>query len=154
MTVTQLINEACGESLQGEIRQATQELASVEAGCNIHWLFRPSVVDTETGMHGLRWLIARILLEAEAIHPQAPYSDGTPFELRKVYIAKSLTTEEITSKVRSINGFDKYPDSTIIQNLSVVMRESGQVASIQMTSREDNKRECKRPRLAWYLIAE
>ena len=152
MTVTQLINEACGASLQNEIRTTAQELASVQAGCNVHWIFRPSIVDLETGMHGIRHTLVRILQESDAVLPLAPHSDTTPFEFRNVYLAKGLTTDEIANKFRAINGFDKYPNRTIADNLSTVLK--GIVASVQMTSKEDLNRTCKRPRVKWYLIAE
>jgi hypothetical protein len=140
MTVTQLINEACGESLQGTVRQATTELASVEAGCKVHWLFRPSIVDLETGMHGLRWLIARLLSEANAFTPQT-----------------GMTSHEIISKVRAVNGFDKYPNATIYQNLSVVMFRSKQVCKARLSRKQSLFRTapgCKRSVLVWHLPTE
>jgi hypothetical protein len=138
----------CGAELQNNIRQAATELASVQAGCNVNSLFRPSAVDVETGKHGIRWLIARILTEAQAVFPL--YSG----EFRNVYVGYGLTTSDIICKVRSINGFDKYPDKTIADVLSVVMTRSQQVASIQLSNREDRNRDCKRPRRKWYLLAE
>lgn len=106
MTVTQLTNSVCGEYLQNNVRQASNELASVQAGCNVHTLFRPSIVDLETGLHGIRWTIARILTEQG-----------------------EMTTAQVCSFVRSVNGFDKYPDKTILHNLSHVMAQAGQVTS-------------------------
>ena len=148
MTITQLTNTVCGAELQSNVRQAATELASVQAGCGVNTLFRPSVVDLESGKHGIRWLIARILTEAQAVFPR--YAG----EYRNVYVAYGLTTEQICSRVRAANGFDKYPDKTIIQNLSVVMARSNQSASIQLTGKEDADRNCKRPRRKWYLLAE
>ena len=146
MTINQLINEVAGAELQASVRQATGELASVQAGCGVHTLFRPSVVDLETGRKGLRWLIARILKEAGAEHPK--YNGA----FRNVYVATGLTVDEIICKVRACNGFDKYPDSTIQDNLYVVMQRAGQVGKVSRTSREDAKRTCNRPRCVWYLI--
>ena len=148
MTVTQLTNSVCGAELQDNIRQAATELASVQAGCNVHSLFRPSAVDVQSGKHGIRWLIARILTEAQAVFPR--YAG----DFRNVYVAYGLTTADIIRKVRAANGFDKYPDKTIADVLSVVMTRSNQVASVQLSNREDSNRECKRPRRKWYLLAE
>lgn len=148
MTTIQLTNEVAGAALQNSVRQNVTENNSVLAGCNVHWLFRGSVVDLETGKHGIRWLIARILTEAQASFPL--YSGN----FRNVYVSYGLTTEEIVSKIRSVNGYDKYPDKTIADYLSVIMTRDNQVASIQMTNREDPNRNCKRPRKKWYLIAE
>jgi hypothetical protein len=146
MTIMQLTNEVCGVSLQNHIRQASTELASVQAGCKINSLFRPSVVDCETGKHGIRWLIARILSENNAILPV--YAGN----FRNVYLNIGMTTDSICAKVRQINGFDKYPDKTIIHNLSEVMTKSGQVSSLKMTASEDVTRTSKRPRKLWYLV--
>jgi hypothetical protein len=170
MTVTQLTNTICGESLQSNVRQTSVELASVQAGCGVHSLFRPSYTDLETGMHGIRWLIARILTQRETVLPVAPRHDNKPFEFRNVYIGSGMTTEEICKAVRLAYCDDKYPLATIEQNLSVVMRKAGQVRSIQMTSEEDSERNsfdnrqwriangrhpiCKRSRHKWYLVAE
>lgn len=139
MTVTQLINEACGESLQGEVRQAATELASVEAGCGVHTLFRPSMVDLETGMHGLRWFIVRLLKEHNANNP-----------------ANGLTAYEIICKLRQCNGFDKYPDATLYQNLSVVLKRSGEVSKQLLTRKQSRTRcnpDCKRSVFVWFLNA-
>src|SRR6266568_1188796 len=107
MQIESLINEACGEKLQGVIRQNSTEQNSVLAGCKVHFLFRDHIVDLETGKHGIRWLIARILTEAQAVFPK--YSG----EYRNVYVAYGLTTDQIISKVRAVFGADRYPDKTI-----------------------------------------
>lgn len=126
MTVTQLTNSVCGAELQNVIRQTATELASVQAGCKVAYLFRPSVVDVETGMHGIRWLIARILTEQG-----------------------EMTTAQICSFVRSVNGFDKYPDKTILHNLSHVMTQSGEVASRTLRTGKRG-----RPEYAWRKVAK
>ncbi len=137
MTVTQLINSIQGESLNGNIRQTSTELASVEAGCGVHWLFRPSMVDTETGMHGLRWFVIRLLNEVNATSKE-----------------NGLTAWEIICKLRQCNGFDKYPDTTLYQNLSIVLKRSGQVAKAPLSRRESRNRcnpRCKRSVAVWFL---
>jgi hypothetical protein len=84
MTTEQLTNSPCGAELQSELRSSVAANNSIEAGCNVHWLFRGSVVDLATGKHGIRWLIARILTEAQAVFPEFSQarrnglSDGFP----------------------------------------------------------------------------
>lgn len=146
MTITELTNEVAGAELQGIVRQAITENNSVLSGCKVHYLFRGSAVNLETGKHGIRWLIAQILEQAQAVFPV--YAG----EYRNIYIQYGLTTEDIVSKVRSINGFDKYPDKTISDYLDHEMK--GQVGKIRMTKNEDCNRTCKVPRNKWYLIAE
>jgi hypothetical protein len=129
MTVSQLISEACGESLQGDIRASVAANNSVLAGCNVHWLFRGSIVDLETGMHGIRWTILRILSQAAD---------------------KGMTTAEVIAAVRLANGADKYPDRTILHNLGVVLTRAGQVVGIrQPVTRADGS---KTSRKFWYVV--
>lgn len=149
MTVIDLINETTGAELQSNVRQSITENNSVLAGCNVHWLFRASAVDLETGRHGLRWLIARILNEAGACHPKYNGNNG----MRSIYVKTGLTVTEIINRVRSINGFDKYPNSTIEDTLYIVMQRAKQVDSVQLTATEDCNRTSKRPRRVWYLVS-
>lgn len=146
MTILELTNEPVGVTLQNSVRQNVCENNSVLAGCNVHWLFRGSAVDLETGKHGIRHLIGRILTEAQA---EFPLYTG---DNRNLYLTYGLTTDQIVSKVRSVNGFDKYPDHTIEHYLSVKL--AGIVGKVQMTGKEDKARTCKRPRCKWYLIAK
>jgi hypothetical protein len=147
MTITQLINEPAGATMQLPVNQAITENNSVLSGCGVHFLFRGSRVNLETGKNGIRWLITEILTEAQAIFPL--YAGA----YRNLYLSYGLTTEEIIAKVRSVNGFDKYPNHTIEQYLSIIMTKDKQVSRIQMTGKEDRPRDCKRPRCKWYLIA-
>jgi hypothetical protein len=165
MTVTQLINEACGADLQGTMRATIQETNSVLAGCNVHYLFRGSVIDLETGKNGVRWLIVRLLHEAQAEFPKFNGQD-----YRNIYLSYGLTSEDIIDRIRAINGSDKYPDQTILDNLSDVLIPSGEVGSIRMTNLEDRGRNnrankakriargknaiAKAPRCKYYLIAK
>ena len=128
MTKEQLTNAACGANLQPIVAQAIQENNSVLTGCNVHWLFRGSFISLETGKHGIRWLILRILAEAGK--------------------NQGLTTEDIINVVRSVNGFDKYTNKTILHNLSHVLTESKEVASKQLTSEEDCDRNSEELQLA------
>jgi hypothetical protein len=148
MTVKQLENIPVGSDLDTAVNQSIQENNSVIAGCNVHWIFRGSCVDFETGKHGIRHLITRILTEAQAVFP--PYAGN----YRESYLAYGLTVSDITAKIRAVNGYDKYPDQTIADNLCTVLK--GIVGCIQMFNDEDRKRpaNCKRPRKKWYLIAK
>ncbi len=148
MTVNSLISNPIGTELQNPVRSAIAETNSVLTGCSVPSLFHASCVDLETGKHGIRWLIARILSEASAVFPKF---NGN---FRNIYLAYGLTTDEIIGKVRQVNGFDKYPDKTIRDNLSIVMFRSRHVDCVQMTSAEDDSRSCKRPRVKWYLVTE
>ena len=150
MTVTELTNEACGAGLQGSVRQATSELASMEAGCKVHWIFRPSMVNLATGMHGVWPFIAETLTRAGAVVRPAQVTNGEVVGEAET----GLTTDEIISAIRQANGADKYPDATIRQNLSVVLRRRGQVAARRMTTTEDCNRDCKPTRLRWYWVQE
>lgn len=138
MTTTKQIDNA--------IKEQGAALASVCAGIGAASIFRPHWVDSETGLHGVRWLIARILTEAGAVHPKF---DGA---FREVYTRTSMTTADIIAKVREANGFNRYPDKTILDVLSTVMTQDEQVGSIQLTGAEDAGRTCRRPRKVWYLI--
>lgn len=149
MTVTQLTNEAVGQSLNSQLRKSIGENNSVLAGCNVHWLFRNSCIDLQTGRHGIRWLIYRILSENQAVFPR--YNG----QYRNVYINFSLTTQQIIDRVRAHNGFDKYPDKTILHYLGVIMSRDGQIASLRMTKEEDPASNGRKiPRKKWYLIAD
>lgn len=159
MKTIQLTNPPTGGNLNSTIRTAATELASVQAGCGVNSLFRPSVVDTTTGRHGIRWLIARILTERGAVlpMPSITLADGTVVinmlaPAPETYISKGMTSDEIITAVRSVNGFDKYPDATIRQNLSVVMARDGQIGAIEMHNSMDSARHCKRPRVKYYLV--
>ena len=162
MNVIDLTNEACGADLQGTIRSTVQETNSVLAGCNVHYLFRGSIVDLETGKNGVRWLIVRILREAQA---EFPKFNGN---FRPVYLAYGLTSETIIDRIREINGADKYPDQTILDNLTDILAKSGEVDSIRMNNFEDRNRNsrankakriargkypiAKAPRCKFYLV--
>ena len=160
MTITSLIRVAAGaDKFQAPVRSAICENNSVLAGFQVPWIFRGSMVDLQSGMHGIRWAIARILTQAAD---------------------RGLTTEEIIDAIRNTNGGDKYPDETIWHNLKQVMEKAGQVVSVQRSNADDADRNSerfiamrekrnairiahglkplsltvKRPRLSWFLAPE
>lgn len=141
-----ITTEPKGAELQAPVNQAVTETNSVLAGCNVHFLFRGSRVNLETGRNGIRWLIAEILADAQAVFPKF---DGN---FRNIYLSYGLTTEQIIERVQAINGKDKYPPHTIAQYLSRYMVKDQQVARIQMTTNEDSDRDCLKPRCKWYLL--
>ena len=144
MTATQLINEVAGAELQPVINQTQRETNSMLAGCNVHWIFRASYTNNETGRHGIRHLIVQLLTSTGAVFG--------PKASRDAIRAKALTTRQIIALVRQVNGFDKYPDKTISDVLCNVL--PNEVASIQLTNWEDRNRPCKRPRKVWYVKSE
>ena len=182
MTVSQLINEVCGTELQVSVRSTVQETNSVLAGCKVHYIFRGSIVDLETGKNGLRWLIVRILKDAQAEFPrfnhegykhaieagnEAGNSSADEEFFRPIYLSYGLTSEDIIDRIRAINGADKYPDQAILDVLSTVLAD--EVDSIRMSNSEDSDRNSKAnqarrlargkspiarsPRCKFYLIA-
>lgn len=168
MTTLELTNTPCGTELQSTVKQAAQERNSVLAGCNVHWLFRDSWTDLETGQHGIRWLLARILAQNNSIAPKFNSelydelkANGASNETidratyRTARIEKGLTTEAIIERVRACNGSDKYPDQTIRDYLGGIMTKDNQVEGIQLSNKEDKNRpkKDKRPRKIWYLLA-
>lgn len=119
------MNEPAGSFLSPAIKQATAEAASVQSGCNVHTLFRPSYTNTATGRHGIRHLIVEILADNPA----------------------GLTTAEIMAEGWRRYTAEKYPETTYIQNLSNVMHEVEPVAVRRNGGRG-------RPRNVWRLTAE
>lgn len=122
MKTIELSNKPVGTELMEVIRQAQVEQNSVLNGCNVHYLFRNHWVDTQSGEHGIRSLITRIL----ANNP------------------RGLTTRQIVVEVRKVNGYDRYPNKTVEQYLSVFMRVT--VVGIPMRTGRPG-----RPTNRWYL---
>lgn len=165
MNVIDLINEVAGAELQAPVKAAIATTNSTLAGCNVHTLFRGSYVDLETGRHGARWLLARILMQAGSVH-DAKLHDAAAKRLKsgrslaraskavRNYVSAGMTTEQLIAAVRAVNGADKYPDKTIRQNLSIVMRRAGQVATLRLPVTVDRERGCKTTRKLWFLVNE
>lgn len=134
-------------AVAGCIRTANQEIASVEAGAGVAIQLRAGWVDTETGIHGLRGLVLRILSEAGCRF--LPFTGAN----REGYVFHAMRTDEIVARIRSVNGWDKYPAKAIVDRLLVFQKE-GWLGGIQLTSVEDCERDCKRPRKVWFLHTE
>lgn len=129
------------------IRNASQELASVENGAGVPVQLRAGWIDTATGIHGVRGLVLRILSDAGCAF--VPYTGSN----REGYVAHAMRTDEIVSRIRQVNGFDKYPAKAIVDRLLVFQRE-GWLGGLQLTTGEDSDRDCKRPRKVWFLHTE
>jgi len=136
MTTMQLTNEPKGQEFNSDIRADMKAQASMLAGVQVHYLFRPHVTDLETGRHGVRWLIARILTEAGAVAVAGQQPEAV------------MTTATVIARVRQAAGPDRYTDLTVRQYLAVIMRKSGQTASVQTARRQG----LGRPQLSWWLI--
>jgi len=158
MTITELTNTACGESLQGNVCAAINETNSVLAGCGVHFIFRGSTIDNVTGLQGLRWAITRVLTQAGPA---------------------GMFAEQIMDIIRNspdCAALNKYPDQTFSDNLCTVLK--GAVVCWQLTGAQDSGRNsadwqamrvrrnawrksnglapidtfCKRPRKLWALV--
>lgn len=150
MQTMQYNNSPVGGDLNETINTNVQETNSVLAGCNVHYLFRGSVINTKTGRHGIENLITDILM-ANSAHFKK-YDEKVNKNYRHVYLFYGLTAKQIIAKVRQVNGGDKYPDSTIYQYLSVFMKRAGKVDFIR-PKKEEDKGHKGRTENRWYLIA-
>ena len=151
MNIIKLQNAVVGAELQAPVRATVCETNSMLAGCNVHWIFRGSMIDLETGMHGVRHAITRIM--------RANRADCAE---------RAMTADDIIIAIRACNGGDKYPDQTIRDNLCTVLAD--EVTSIQLSNEADSNRNasiyramrrsnglneiCKRPRAAYYLVVQ
>ena len=122
-------------------------------------VFHTHFTDMESGKNGIANLIAKILIENDAVFPR----DIENTELRSIAIASAMLTSEIMAQVEEQFkcGSNRYPQATIENYLSVFMfRQTGKhlskvkVGKIQLTKTEDVSRKCPKPRCKWYLIAE
>ena len=112
-------------------------------------VFQTHVFNVESGKHGVKNLIVEILTENGATFPSG--TEAT--ELRPIVIAASMMASEIKSEVdrRFAAGSSRYPYATVHQYLSVFMVNEGTVCKFKMTSKEDFKRHCNKPRSRYYL---
>lgn len=136
-------------AVAGCIRQARQEVASVEAGAGVAIQLRAGWIDTETGIHGLRGLVLRILSEAGCAF--LPFTGIN----RESYVCHAMRSDELVRRIRQINGWDKYPTKGILDRLLVFVHD-GWLGKIQLTNSEDPypARGCKRPRTVYFLHTE
>ena len=131
-----------GQEFQAELTENARATASVMAGMEIPFPFRPHLADLQTGRHGIKWLIVRILRECGAV----ANSQGQP--------EKVVTSAYIAHKVSKVIGPDRYTYQSVKQLLSSQLINCGLVGKIQLSNGADSNRSCKRPRNGYWLKAE
>lgn len=99
-------------------------------------------------VNGIEELIVKILTKNNASNPAGIESSN----MRNIGITQSMFASEVISAVRKEFGFDRYPDATIYQYLSVNMTHNKTVARIKLTNSEDSYRQCCKPRTKFYII--
>ena len=135
-----------------ELRSNCQDINNILTTETVHPYFQTHWFDLETGEHGIKNLICKILAEAEATF-ELGIENGA---LRSIAIAASLLTDEIIESVQShfTDGSTRYPATTIRHYLSTVLFKNGIIGKIQMNASEDTnkpKNTC-RSRCKWYLV--
>jgi hypothetical protein len=122
-----------------------REGCSLLSGLTVQYTFRPHVtVSIDSGEHGIKHLIAKILIDSGCVCDASESN-------REVLIVNSMTSEEIISNVRTMFGWDRYPDNTIHMYVSVFMIREGMVGKFRMTKDEDSERKCKVPRCRFFV---
>lgn len=140
------------QAIAREIVDNSRDMNNVyESAGNVHKFVRTHYVDTAAGVYGIESLIAQILREHGAIFPAG--IENTEF--RKVAIASSMFASDIIKAVQDTFGKERYPYATIHSYLSFFMikaNSQNKVGKIKLTSSEDNKRHCCKPRTKFYLL--
>ena len=153
MTTLQLTSVPQGKEFAPALERQASAMRSMQRGLKIHYTFRPHKVDPETGWHGIRGLIVRILTQARCI---APRHDGDLLgDSRGEYITRSMLADDIIAKVREsgIPALDRYPDQTIRQYLSHDLYRDGTVGKFPAMRGEFQTRAGGAPNF-YYLIEE
>ena len=116
---------------------------------NVALPFRTHYVNIATGANGIELLIASILENKNAVNVNGVESTA----LRNVAIkTSSMFASDIIAAVRKQFGFDRYPDATVFQYLSVNMVRNGTVGKIKLSNVEDKNRSSFKPRVKYYLV--
>jgi hypothetical protein len=112
-------------------------------------IFHTHYANMETSEFGIGDLICKILRSNDACFSLAIETS----ELRNIAIAGSMFTEQILEKVKEIftAGSIRYPEKTVRATLSVTLFKLKKIGKIQLTNKEDEERECCKPRCKWYL---
>lgn len=132
MMIKDLMSEpvAIEPEVSATLAQTRRELDSVEAGVNVPFIFRTHYVNPTTGKHGARNLIVEILARNPA----------------------GMTTKQVHREIVKVNGFNRYPLKTVIQNLSVVLYRAGTVGKLQLSTDQDRGRQSKKTHVLYFLI--
>ena len=131
-----------GQEFQADLTENARATASVMAGMEVPLAFRPHLADLETGRHGIKWLIVRILRECGAVLD----SNGQP--------EKIVTSAYVAHKVSQVIGPDRYTYQSVKQYLSSTLIKLGLVGKITFSNGADSRRSCKRPRNGYWLKEE
>lgn len=110
--------------------------------------FHAPFAEVESGLHGIKGLIIKIL----RTHGATWQGDTQLPADRAAVIKAAMFSEEIVfqSKRLFTGGTIRYPKQSI-HNCLVEMAKHNEVGKIELRNEEDSKRDCKRPRLKWYL---
>jgi len=137
-------------SLKNQLREINAILASVKTPL----AFRAHYV--KNGVNGVAQLIEKLMEKRGAINALGAELG----KLRSIALVQSVFVSDIIADIRKEFGFDRYPDATIYQYLSVKMNQgekgSKKVATIILSNVEDKNRKAKneRPRRKFYLVAK
>lgn len=135
-------------SMKNQLREINSMLASIKTPL----AFRAHYV--KNGVNGVAQLIENLMEKRDAIAPLGTEKTG----MRNFAIIHSIFVSDIIADIRKEFGFDRYPDSTIYQYLSVKMNQgekgTKKVATIILSNIEDKNRNAKneRPRRKFYLV--
>jgi hypothetical protein len=129
-------------SLKNQLKAINATLATKETPL----AFRAHYV--KGNVNGIEQLITKILTKHNAVNPAGIESSN----MRNIGIAQSMFASEVIAAVRKEFGYDRYPDATIYQYLSVNMVKNESIARIKLTNNEDSSRECCKPRTKFYLV--
>jgi hypothetical protein len=152
-TTLELTNIPKGQDYNPALRRKFSVDASLLEGFDIAKAFRPHLVDTETGRHGVGWFIVRFMTQAGCSMPR--HTGDLSGEQRQAYIAKSLTVEQVNAAMRGIVPENaRYPLQTIKQYLSEKLYHRGMVGKFPMTKEErgDSLQSGLAPN--WYYLIE
>lgn len=154
MKTIELTNIPTGKEFNAAIRRSASALASTQTGLRIHKLFNPHHVDTETGEHGIRGAIRRILTQAGCIAPR--HTGELEGENRKAYIAKAMLADNIIAAYRGMGmpAADRYPDQTVRQVLSHDFYHDGTVGKFEAKQGEFERRPGGAPNFYYLIEAE
>lgn len=144
------MNETLNE-LAPQVTLNLQDMNNLLASVQTPYAFRTHYVNMVNGVMGIEQMIVAILVGNQAVYPAGIENSA----LRNIAIGNSMFASEIIEIVRNEFGFDRYPDATIYQYLSVtMMRKTAKlkIGKIKLTNAEDKNRPCCKPRTKFYLV--
>jgi hypothetical protein len=139
--------------MQSALYSNTQDINTVlTSSGEVRPVFHGHYFQMGTKLFGIQGLITEILTERGASFPAG--IENT--ELRQIAVASAMFTQDIIDEVirRFTAGSIRYPEKTIRATLSVTMLKLKTVSRVKLTSAEDKKRICNKPRFKWYLVSK